>query len=87
MENIRIDKAASRNIGRKIKLLEDIISEHLELERLEKKAKKSRPIQKPIVFLSSDGYVGLANIGNTCYMNSALQCLSHTDHFRQYLEN
>jgi len=31
-----------------------------------------------------DGIVGLYNMGNTCYLNSSVQCLSHTPVFRDY---
>ena len=33
---------------------------------------------------SSPGLCGLVNFGNTCYMNSAIQCLGHLDKFRKY---
>lgn len=31
-----------------------------------------------------DGIVGLYNMGNTCYLNASVQCLSHTPIFRDY---
>lgn len=43
--------------------------------------------------LSNQGLTGLMNLGNTCYMNSAIQCLSNTpeltEYFlsKEYLEN
>ncbi|AMD19586.1 HCL565Wp [Eremothecium sinecaudum] len=32
----------------------------------------------------SKGTIGLSNLGNTCYMNAALQCLVHIPEFRDY---
>jgi len=66
----------------------------LEAEELNSDSEaEALPDESETLFSIGDGLKGLHNLGNTCYLNSALQCLSHTpvltDYFlrRNYLHD
>ena len=61
--------------------LEKYLYEEFNLESFFKKDISKLPMLSPE---SSKGMVGLKNLGNTCYINSTLQCLSNTVDLTKY---
>ncbi len=47
---------------------------------------ESKTQKKEFTKYKNNGYTGLANLGNSCYINSCMQILSHTYEFNDFLD-
>lgn len=78
-KNDSLKKANDKNPSRQIDE-SDMQSKRLELVKSANVAKI--PLEEAIL---SKRVKGLENLGNTCYINAALECLSNTPEFTEYI--
>ncbi|GMM36448.1 putative ubiquitin-specific protease [Saccharomycopsis crataegensis] len=69
---------------RKLEFLENDNGPHQESEDNDSDSPDSRNKSISLVKDPADGRKGLNNLGNTCYMNSAIQCLVHVPELANY---